>query len=51
MPRVVLWLTLKKVGVEACLVRSVQSMNQKSRSCVRADGTFSDDFLVKVGSH
>ena len=42
---------LKKLGIEKWLVKTVQSMYRNTRSRVRVDGAFSDDFLVQLGLH
>ena len=40
-----------KIGIEEWLVKVVKSMYRNAPSYVRVNGTFSDDFLVQVGSH
>ena len=50
-PRDVVWWALRKLGVEEWLIRVVQSMYRNTKSQVRINSTFSDDFLVKVGLH
>ena len=50
-PRDVVWWAMRKLGVDEWLVKVVQSMYQNTRSRVRVNGSFSDDFFVKVGLH
>ena len=50
-PRDVIWWAMRKLGVEEWIVRVVQAMYANARSRVRVNGTFSDDFEVKVGVH
>ena len=45
-----LWV-LRKLGVEECFIKTVQSMYFDARSRVRFNLTFIDDFLVQVGFH
>ena len=42
--RDVVWWPLRKLGVEEWLVMIKQSMYRNVQSCVRVNGTFSDDF-------
>ncbi|TWW81738.1 hypothetical protein D4764_01G0015530, partial [Takifugu flavidus] len=48
-PRGILWGVLREYGVEGPLIRSVQSLYQRSRSLVRIAGRKSNSFPVKVG--
>lgn len=47
---VVRW-AFRKPDVEEWLVRIVQSIYTNAQSHLRANGTFSDDFLIYVGLH
>ena len=47
-PRDVVWWALRKLGVEECLVKNVQSVYRNAESCVKVNSTVSDDFLVQV---
>ena len=46
-----IWWALRKRGVEEWLVKIVQSMFRNARSHIRVNGTFSNDFQVRVGLH
>ena len=50
-PRDVVWWVLRKLDVEEWLIRVVQPMYRNTRSQVRINSDFSDDFLLKVGLH
>ena len=50
-PRKVIWLALRKLGVEEWIVRLVQGMYANARSQVRAGEGFSKESEVKVGVH
>ena len=50
-PRDVLWWAMRKLGIDEWLIRIVQSMYANARSRVRVNGTFSNEFEVKVGVH
>ena len=50
-PRDAIWWVLKKLGREEWLVKIVQSMHRKARSCVGMNEYFSDDFLLQVELH
>ncbi|MCP4491815.1 MAG: hypothetical protein GY820_31590, partial [Gammaproteobacteria bacterium] len=50
-PRDVVWLAMRKLGVEEWLLKVVQSMYQNVRSRVRVNGECSEEFEVKVGVH
>ena len=49
--RDVVWWALRKLDVEECLIKIVQSMDLDARSHVRFNITFGGDFLVQVGLH
>ena len=51
LPRDVVWWALRKLGVEEWSIRVVQSMYRNTKSKVRINSNFSDDFLIKVGLH
>ena len=46
MPRDVLWWALSKLDVEKWLIKILQSIYKNSRSRVKVNGTFSDNFLA-----
>ena len=50
-PRKVIWLALRKLGVEEWIVRLVQGMYANARSQVRVGESFSKELEVKVGVH
>ena len=50
-PRKVIWWAMRKLGIEEWIVRSVQAMYNNTRSRVRVNNTYSDEFGVKVGVH
>ena len=50
-PRKVIWWAMRKLGVEEWIVRFVQAMYNNTRSRVRVNNTYSDEFGVKVGVH
>ena len=50
-PQEVYWWALRKLGVEAWIVRLVQRMYPNARSRVRVGEDFSKEFEVKVGVH
>ena len=51
-PRKVIWWAMRKLGIEEWIVRFVQAMyNNNTRSRVRVNNTYSDEFGVKVGVH
>ena len=50
-PRDVLGWALRKLGVEKWLIKTVYTMHRNAQGQLRFDGTFSDDFLVRVGLH
>ena len=49
-PRKVWW-AMRKLGIEEWIVRFVQAMYNNTRSRVRVNNTYSDEFGVKVGVH
>ena len=51
MSRDVVWWASRKQGVEERLVKIIQLMYRNTRSHIKINGTFSDDFLVQVGIH
>ena len=48
-PRKVIWWAMRKLGIEEWIVRFVQAMYKNTRSRVRVNNTYSDEFGVKVG--
>ena len=50
-PRKVIWWAMQKLGIEEWIVRFVQAMYNNTRSRVRVNNTYSDEFGVKVGVH
>ena len=50
-PRKVIWCAMRKLGIEEWIVRFVQAMYNNTRSRVRVNNTYSDEFGVKVGVH
>ena len=50
-PRKVIWLSLRKLGVEEWIVRLVQGMYANALSRVRVGEGYSEEFEVKVGVH
>ena len=50
-PRKVIWWSMRKLGIEEWIVRFVQAMYNNTRSRVRVNNTYSDEFGVKVGVH
>ena len=50
-PRKVIWWAMRKLGLEEWIVRLVQAMYNNTRSRVRVNNTYSDEFGVKVGVH
>ena len=50
-PRKVIWWAMQKLGIEECIVRFVQSIYNNTRSGVRVNNNYSDEFGVKVGVH
>ena len=50
-PRKVIWWAMRKLGIEEWIVRFVQAMYNNTRSRVRVNNTYSDEFGVKVGVH
>ena len=50
-PRKVIWWAMRKLGIEEWIVRFVQAMYNNTRSRVRINNTYSDEFGVKVGVH
>ena len=49
--RKVIWWAMRKLGIEEWIVRFVQAMYNNTRSRVRVNNTYSDEFGVKVGVH
>ena len=47
-PKDVVWGDLRKPGIEEWLVKILNPMYRNTRSCVRVNETFKDDFLVHV---
>ena len=43
-PRKVIWCTMQKLGIEEWTVRFVQAMYNNTRSRVRVNNTYSDEF-------
>ena len=50
-PRKVLWWAMSVVGVPEWIVVIVQAMHSGAKSKVRVNGSYSDEFEVKVGVH
>ena len=50
-PRKVIWCGMRKLGIEEWIARFVQAMYNNTRSRVRVNNTYSDEFGVKVGVH
>ena len=50
-PRVVIWWTIWKLVIEEWTVQFVQAMYNNTKSKVRVNNTFSDEFGVKFGVH
>ena len=50
-PRKVIWWAMRKLGIEEWIVQFVQAMYNNTRSRVRVNNTYSDEFGVKVGIH
>ena len=50
-PRKVIWWAMRKLGIEEWIVRFVQTMYHNTKSRVRVNNTFTDEFGVKVGVH
>ena len=50
-PRKVIWWAMRKLGIEEWIVRFVQAMYNNTRSRVRVNNTYSNEFGVKVGVH
>ena len=50
-PRKVIWWAMRKLGIEEWIVRFVQAMYNNTRSRVRVNNTYNDEFGVKVGVH
>ena len=50
-PRKVIWWAMRKLGIEEWIVRFVQAMYNNTRSRVRVNNTYSDEFGIKVGVH
>ena len=49
--RKVLWWTMRRVGVDEWLIRTIQAMYTNAKSSVRINGQFSSCFDVQVGVH
>ena len=50
-PKKVIWWTMGKLGLAEWIVQFVQAMYNNTRSKVRVNNTYSDEFGVKVGVH
>ena len=50
-PRDVVWWAMRKLGVDEWIVNVVKAMYSNSRSQVRINNEFSEEFLIKVGVH
>ena len=50
-PRKVIWLAMRKLGVDEWVARLVQGMYSNVRSKLRVGDGFSDEFELKVGVH
>ena len=51
MPRDVVWLVMRRLGVDEWIVNVVKAMYSNSRSQVRINNEFSEEFPIKVGVH
>ena len=49
--RKVIWWAMRKLGIEELIVRFMQAMYNNTRSRVRVNNTYRDEFRVKVGVH
>ena len=47
-PRKVIWWVMRKLGIEEWIVRFMQAMYNNTRSRVRVNNTYSDEFGVKL---
>ena len=50
-PKKVLWWAMRRVGVEEWVIRAVKAVYENTKSLVRLNGQFSDEFNIKVGVH
>ena len=50
-PRIVICLAMRKLGIEKSIVELVQAMYRNTRSKVIVNNSFSEEFKVKVGVH
>ena len=50
-PRRVIWWAMRKLGLEEWIVRFVQAMYTNTKSNVRVNNEYSEEFGVKVGVH
>ena len=50
-PRVILWWSMRKLGVEEWLIQIIQAMYENARSKVRLKTSYSPEFDVNVGVH
>ena len=51
MPRDVVWWAMRKLAVDEWIINVVQAMYSNSRSRVRINDSFSEEFPIKVGVH
>ena len=51
MPRDFVWWDLKELGIGEWLAKIVQSMYRNAPCRITANGTFSNGFLVHIGSY
>ena len=50
-PREVVWWAMRKLAVDEWIINVVQAMYSNSRSRVRINDSFSEEFPIKVGVH
>ena len=50
-PRKVIWWAMRKLGIEEWIVKFVQAMYTNTKSKVRVNDSYTDEFDVKVGVH
>ena len=51
MPREVVWWAMRKLAVDEWIINVVQAMYSNSRSRVRINDSFSEEFPIRVGVH
>jgi hypothetical protein len=50
-PRSVLWWSMRSLGVEEWVIRLVKTLYDGATSCVRINGSYSENFDITVGVH